>query len=61
MKVSARKQQGQKRTNKKKEVCPDCGKEYLENIYSKKKGKWKVIGKYCPAVECQFIRREKKE
>ena len=56
MKVSKRKQQGQKGTTKIKEVCPDCGKEYLENLYAKKKGKLKVIGKYCPAEICNYHR-----
>jgi hypothetical protein len=58
MKVGKRKQQGQKGTMKTKEVCPNCEKEYLENLYVKKEGKLKVFGKYCPAENCNFIRRE---
>jgi hypothetical protein len=58
MKVSKRKQQGQKGTTKTKEVCPDCEKEYLENLYVKKKGKLRVFGKYCPSDECSYIRKE---
>jgi hypothetical protein len=56
MKVSKRKQQGQKGTTKKKEVCPDCEKEYLENLYVKKKAKLKVFGKYCPTDDCNYHR-----
>jgi hypothetical protein len=61
MKVSKRKQQGQKGTTKTKEVCPDCKKEYLENVYVKKNGKLKVFGKYCPAEECGFTKRNRNE
>lgn len=37
MKVGKRKQQGRKGTTKTKEMCPDCGREYLENLYVKNK------------------------
>ena len=60
MKVGKRKQQGQKGTNKMKEVCPDCEKEYLENMYVKKKGKLRIFGKYCPSDGCLYLRREEK-
>ena len=58
MKVGIRKQQGRKSTTKLKEVCPSCKKEYLENLYVKKKGKLKVFGKYCPAEQCSYIKSE---
>ena len=61
MKVGKRQQQGQKGTTKIKEICPDCGKEYLENLYAKKKGKLNVIGKYCPANKCNYHESTKKE
>jgi hypothetical protein len=56
MEVGKRKQQGQKGTKKTKEVCPECEKEYLENLYVKKKKLLKVIGKYCPAENCNYHR-----
>lgn len=59
MKVGERKQQGRKKTTKIKEICPECDKEYLENLYIKKKGRLKVIGKYCPAENCSYHRIDK--
>jgi hypothetical protein len=56
MRVGKRKQQGQKGTTKLKEICSDCKVEYLENIYAKKKKQLKVIGKYCPADDCNYHR-----
>jgi hypothetical protein len=61
MKVGKRQQQGQKGTMKIKEICPDCKKEYLENLYVKKKGKLNVFGKYCPSDYCNFHKIDKEK
>jgi hypothetical protein len=46
-----------------KEPCPECGQEYLKQSYEKvytpeKKQKWIVIGKHCPAENCNYCRKE---
>lgn len=54
MKVGERKQQGRGGA-KPKQICPKCGKEYLETAGGKKGTSWKRIGQYCPNPSCDYI------